>query len=112
MNLKATRYVQYFVQLNIYSNFIEDNKFNMEIASFSEFRQHMKSFLDAVIKTHKPLFITRKHGEELVVISKEDYTSLEETLYLLSSPKNAQRLKDSIVQFEKGNTVEQKLDLE
>ena len=112
MNLKATRYVQYFVQLNIYSNFIEDNKFNMEIASFSEFRQHMKSFLDAVIKTHKPLFITRKHGEELVVISKEDYTSLEETLYLLSSPKNAQRLKDSIAQFEKGNTVEQKLDLE
>jgi len=43
----------------------------MEIASYSEFRQHMKSFLDAVIKTHKPLFITRKHGEELVVMSKE-----------------------------------------
>ncbi len=84
----------------------------MEIASYSEFRQHMKSFLDAVIKTHKPLFITRKHGEELVVMSKEDYTSLEETLYLLSSPKNAQRLKDSIAQFETGNTVEQKLDLE
>jgi antitoxin YefM len=45
-------------------------------------------------------------------MSKEDYTSLEETLYLLSSPKNAQRLKDSIAQFEKGNTVEQKLELE
>ena len=83
----------------------------MEIASYSEFRRHMKSFLDAVIKTHKPLFITRKHGEELVVISKEDYTSMEETLYLLSSPKNAERLMESIGQLQAGNTVEQKLDM-
>ena len=83
----------------------------MQIASYSEFRQHMKSFLDAVIKTHKPLFITRKHGEELVVMSKEDYTSMEETLYLLSSPKNAERLMESIAQFQEGKTVEQKLDI-
>jgi antitoxin YefM len=83
----------------------------MQIASYSEFRQNMKSFLDAVIKTHKPLFITRKHGEELVVMSKEDYTSMEETLYLLSSPKNAERLMESIAQFQEGKTVEQKLDI-
>ena len=83
----------------------------MEIASYSEFRQHMKSFLDAVVKTHKPLFITRKHGEELVVISKEDYTSMEETLYLMSNPKNAERLIESIAQFHAGQTIEQKLDI-
>lgn len=83
----------------------------MEIASYSEFRQHMKSFLDAVVKTHKPLFITRKHGEELVVISKEDYTSMEETLYLMSNPKNAERLIESIAQYQAGQTIEQKLDI-
>ena len=83
----------------------------MEIASYSEFRQHMKSFLDAVVKTHKPLFITRKHGEELVVISKEDYTSMEETLFLMSNPKNAERLIESIAQFQAGQTIEQKLDI-
>ena len=83
----------------------------MEIASYSEFRQHMKSFLDAVVKTHKPLFITRKHGEELVVISKEDYTSMEETLYLMSNPKNAERLIESIAQFQAEQTIEQKLDI-
>lgn len=83
----------------------------MEIASYSEFRQHMKSFLDAVLKTRNPLFITRKHGEDLVVISKDEYTSLQETLYLLSSPKNVQRLNDSIKQYERGKTTEKKLDL-
>ena len=102
--------VQYFVQLKNCSNFIL-TYYLMEIASYSEFRQHMKSFLDAVIKTHKPLFITRKHGEELVVMSKEDYTSMEETLYLLSSPKNAERLMESISQFQAGQTIEQKLDI-
>jgi antitoxin YefM len=83
----------------------------MEIASYSEFRQHMKSFLDAVLKTRNPLFITRKHGEDLVVISKDEYTSLQETLYLLSSPKNAQRLNESMKQYERGKTTEKKLDL-
>jgi len=47
----------------------------------------------------------------LVVMSKEDYTSMEETLYLLSSPKNAERLMESIAQFQEGKTVEQKLDI-
>ena len=83
----------------------------MEIASYSEFRQHMKSFLDAVVKTHTPLFITRKHGEELVVMSKDDYTSLQETLYLLSSPNNAQRLKESMEQYKTGNTIKKEIDL-
>jgi len=44
-------------------------------------------------------------------MSKEDYTSMEETLYLLSSPKNAERLMESIAQLQAGNTVEQKLDM-
>jgi antitoxin YefM len=82
----------------------------MQIASYSEFRQHMKSFLDAVLKTRNPLFITRKHGEDLVVISKDDYTSLQETLYLLSSPKNAQRLSESIKQYEKGKAAKKELE--
>jgi antitoxin YefM len=81
----------------------------MDIATYSDFRQNMKSFLDAVVKTHKPLFITRKQGEELVVMSKEDYTSLQETLYLLSNPNNSKRLKESIDQYEKGKLTRQKL---
>jgi antitoxin YefM len=44
-------------------------------------------------------------------MSKEDYTSMEETLYLLSSPKNAERLMESISQFQTGHTIEQKLDI-
>jgi len=83
----------------------------MEIANYSEFRQNMKAYLDAVVEEHKPLYITRKMGEEVVVLSKEDYSSLQETLYLLSSPKNASRLRESIKQVEKGKVKKRKLDL-
>ncbi len=71
----------------------------MEIATYSEFRKKMKTYLDKVVLSHKPLFIKRQKGEDLVVISKEDYTSLNETLYLLSSPANANRLESSIKQY-------------
>jgi antitoxin YefM len=71
----------------------------MDIATYSEFRQNMKSYLDGLELSHKPLFIKRQQGEDVVVISKEDYTSLNETLYLLSSPANAKRLEASIKQY-------------
>jgi antitoxin YefM len=59
----------------------------------------MKTYLDEIESSNKPLLITRKQGEDVVVMSKEDYTSLNETLYLLSSPANAKRLEDSIKQY-------------
>ena len=71
----------------------------MDIATYSEFRQNMKSYLDGLEVSHKHLFIKRQQGEDVVVISKEDYTSLNETLYLLSSPANAKRLEASIKQY-------------
>ena len=71
----------------------------MEIATYAEFRKKMKTYLDKVEISHKPLFIKRQQRKDVVVISKEDYTSLNETLYLLSSPANAKRLEASIKQY-------------
>lgn len=63
-----------------------------ESMSYSEFRASLKSALDMVCEDHIPLLVTRKNGEDVVIISKEDYKSMDETAYLLSSPKNAERL--------------------
>jgi antitoxin YefM len=71
----------------------------MEIATYAEFRKKMKTYLYKVELSHKPLFIKRHKGEDVVVISKDDYTSLNETLYLLSSPANAKRLESSKKQY-------------
>jgi len=58
--------------------------------------------MDKVFEMRAPLFVTRSNGEDVVVLSKNDYEGIQETLHLLSSPKNAQRLKDSIKEYELG----------
>ncbi|MCG8308233.1 MAG: type II toxin-antitoxin system prevent-host-death family antitoxin [Cytophagales bacterium] len=81
----------------------------MEITTYSNFRQNLKSFMDSVLKNRAPLFITRTKGEDVVMLSKEDYESMEETLYLLSSPRNAERLAKGIREYEEGKGVKRDL---
>ncbi|MES2797539.1 MAG: type II toxin-antitoxin system prevent-host-death family antitoxin [Bacteroidota bacterium] len=81
----------------------------MLTTSYSNFRQDLKSYLDKVNDQHTPLFVSRAKGEDVVVMSKADYDSMEETFYLLKNPKNATRLMEGIDQFEKGLGVERKL---
>lgn len=81
----------------------------MEITTYSNFRKNLKSFLDNVFVDHNPLFVTRTNGEDVVVLSKSDYESLKETLHLLSSPRNADRLIEGIEEYEKKGGTEKKL---
>lgn len=64
--------------------------------SYSSLRANLKGVLDQVCTEHAPIIITRKTGEDVVIVSRQDFDSLEETAYLLRSPKNAQRLLSAI----------------
>lgn len=81
----------------------------MEVTTYTTFRQQLKYFLDKVRNDHKPLVVTSINAEDVVVISKADYESMEETFYLLKSPNNAARLMKSIEDFNKGIGTERKL---
>lgn len=63
--------------------------------SYSDIRKHFKTNLDKVCKEHEPLLITRRNGENVVLISEDDYRSLEETAYLSRSPKYLKRLLEA-----------------
>lgn len=79
------------------------------IATYSDFRQKLKKYLDEVFKSNTPLFITRTKGENVVVLSESDYESIMETFYLLKSPKNAERLQRSIKQYQQGKATSKTL---
>jgi antitoxin YefM len=82
----------------------------MRTTSYSEFRRNLAAELDSVADDHAPLIITRDRGKPAAVLmSLEDYASLEETRYLLSSPANAERLMASIAELEEGNGTEHEL---
>jgi antitoxin YefM len=74
----------------------------MNILTFSEARASFKQALDTVCRDHEPTIITRQRGEHVVMISLDDYNSIQETLHLLGSPTNAERLRRSIAEFKAG----------
>jgi antitoxin YefM len=74
----------------------------MNVLSYSEVRASFKQVMDDVCVHHEPTVITRQRGEHVVMMSLEDYNSMQETIYLLSSPKNAQRLMESMAQIKAG----------
>ncbi len=83
----------------------------MIATNFSEFRLGLKGFLDKVENDNETLIIKRKSGVGSVVISLEEYNALIETMHLLSSKKNADRLYESIQQMKSGHTVQPNLEL-
>lgn len=81
----------------------------MLAANYSEFRGDLKKFLDNVELNNETLIIKRGKGKGTVMISLEEYNSLMETLHLLSSKANADRLYESMKQMKEGETVSKDL---
>ncbi len=81
----------------------------MIAANFTEFRTGLKKFLDNVENNHETLVIKRKSGKGAVMISLDEYNSIMETVHLLSSKANADRLYESIQQMRKGEIVKHDL---
>jgi antitoxin YefM len=82
----------------------------MIATNFSEFRTDLKKFLDSVEDNNETLIIKRKTGKGTVLISLEEYNSIMETVHILSSKKNADRLYESIQQMKEGKIVEPKIE--
>jgi len=81
----------------------------MQTLSFSETRAHLAETMDKVTLNHTPITITRQNKEAVVMISLNDYKSLEETIYLMQSSKNANRLNSAIGELEEGKGIEKEL---
>jgi len=81
----------------------------MIAANYTEFRTDLKKFLDEVEENHETLIIKRGTGKGTVMMSMDEYNSIMETVHLLSSRKNADRLFESIRQVKDGEIVENSL---
>ncbi|WP_426336209.1 type II toxin-antitoxin system Phd/YefM family antitoxin [Pseudoduganella sp. R-31] len=81
----------------------------MNILTFSEARAGLKAVMDDVCNDHSPTVITRQNGEPVVMLSLADFNSIEETLYLLRSQKNASRLLESFEQLKSGKVRKREL---
>lgn len=81
----------------------------MNALTYSSARADLANLIERVCEDHDPVIITKKGDKSVVMISLEDYESMEETAYLLRSPKNAKRLMESLKDARKGNVVRKSL---
>lgn len=68
----------------------------MEAATYTQVRKNFALVMDKVCDDHNPIIITRQNARPVVMVSLEDYNAIEETLYLVRSPKNAARLSKAL----------------
>jgi len=81
----------------------------MIAANYIEFRMGLKKILDSVEENNETLIIKRGTGNGTVMISLDEYNSIMETVHLLSSKANADRLYESIKQIKEGKKVRKNL---
>jgi antitoxin YefM len=82
---------------------------HMTAITYTAARESLASTMDRVCQDHDPVIITRNRNQAVVMLSLEDYESLQETAYLLRSPVNAKRLMDSIEELNQGKGIKKKV---
>jgi len=81
----------------------------MDVITYSDARAQLKSVMDRAIHDKQEVVVTRKKGESVVVVSLETWNAVNETLHLLSTPKNAARLRASVAQLDAGAGQEREI---
>ncbi len=74
----------------------------MKVVGYSEFRNHLIQNLNAVNEDKEVVVVSRAHGKNVVVMDMDEYNSILETLYLVSSKANRNRLEEAIEEMNKG----------
>jgi antitoxin YefM len=81
----------------------------MDSISYTSARSNLAKTMEQVCNDHAPVAITRKGEGAVVMMSMDDYQALEETAYLLRSPKNLRRLVEAMAELEEGKGLEREL---
>jgi antitoxin YefM len=78
----------------------------MKHISSTDLRANLSSVMDRVNDDHEPVIVTRAGGRPVVMVSLEDWSSMDETTYLTASPANKAALLQAIQDGREGKYIE------
>jgi len=81
----------------------------MDAMSYTAARQNLAATMQKVIDEHEPVIITRPKAGAVVMMSLDDFNSLQETMYLLGGAANSEHLRRAIADLEAGKGIEASL---
>jgi antitoxin YefM len=82
----------------------------MNAISYAVANRELAATMDRVIDDHEPVIITREETEPVIMMSLDDFNSIQETMYLLGNPANAEHLRKSIAELDAGKGIKVSLD--
>jgi antitoxin YefM len=82
----------------------------MEAVAYSNFRQNLRSFINKVNDDTERLTVTTNDNQNIVVMSETDYNAWMETLHLMTSKTNRERIDASIEQLNSGRGIVRELN--
>ena len=71
----------------------------MQTVSYTDARNKLASLMDTATKNREPLMITRNGEGTVILLAAEEFSAMEETLYLLSTPANAERIRRGLKDY-------------
>ena len=81
----------------------------VDVINYTDARQKLKEVMDRVVADMTQIVVTRQKADPVVMVSLDEWNSILETLHLLSSPRNAERLIAAIRELDEGAGVEREL---
>ncbi|HQR73315.1 MAG TPA: type II toxin-antitoxin system prevent-host-death family antitoxin [Sulfurovum sp.] len=72
----------------------------MQAVFYSQARNNLREIINKVCDNFDEYIITTKDDKSAVILSYDEYSAMKETMYLLSSKTNRDRLGDAMEQIE------------
>jgi antitoxin YefM len=83
----------------------------MQAVLYSQARNNLRDIINQVCDNFEEFIITTKEKQSVVLISQDEYNSMKETLYLLSSKNNRDRLLDAVEEIESSKFITKDIDV-
>lgn len=81
----------------------------MDAMTTQQASHDLDGLIDRVIDNVQPTILCNDKGNKAILISLDEFSAWQETLYLLSNPTNAKRLLNSIQEAKAGRVTEKAL---
>jgi antitoxin YefM len=81
----------------------------MRVVNYTEFRNNLAENLNVVNDDGDVVIVSRSQGKNVVVMSLDEYNSIQETIYLSSTKANRKRLEEAVTEMNEGKFTKHKL---
>ena len=83
----------------------------MQAVFYSQARNNLREIINKVCDDFDEYIVTTKDNKSAVILSYDEYSAMKETMYLLSSKTNRERLSEAVEQIENLDFVKKEIDV-